>query len=1068
MSGKHALTFQDLVRRGQGAAFVGRTEEQTLFAETLEKPIDDPDRVLIFNLSGQGGMGKSYLARRFAETGRSHGQLVGWTDESERDAVETMRRLASDIGSSYFGTFVDIERKYRQKRQEVEADPEVPESVVEMLGRGAGRGGIRAARHIPALGLAFELLDEGVIGEQMGAMAAFVAKKFANKEDARLVREPLEVLTPAFLEGLERATRDSRVLLFFDTFEAVSSAAESWLYGCLSGRFGPVPPAITVVISGREPLDPNRWSDFHGVTAQLRLEAFEPSEAREYLRKKGIRDPAIADVILSLAGGIPLLLATLAAGSPGRPEDVGDATGTAVERFLKWMPEARLRTIALHGAIPRIVNQDTLGEVLDDDRAAEAFGWLASMPFVLERRHGHVYHDVVRQQMLSHIRAAAPAKWNELHRLLAAYYERAKSLRDADPGWIDDPEWQAAEAEVIYHSYVTERKYRGPAVARVLVALPSHPSFARSLCQSITSAEIDACVPESDRVGRVLTMAVTAFTDGARQDFDELVGSLLSASRAEQLKESVVPARLCQAQLSERAGDSAAAAEFYSQALAHDPNNLGLRLGRAIQRAELEEADGAIADLDAFIEGSGDDPAVSQHGIATLLALRSYLKRQQGDPEGARSDASEAIKRAPKTTAGYIALASILEHEGELVGALQEFDRAGELDPGDHWLLEAAASVADRADTADWKDRQLAALESNSRCEDCWQRFAAALSNRLSPTAAANALMAVSTQDPYAISHRARALRAFGEDDLAANEVRRVLTERDDIPPAWLVLGLIADKNDEPDEAIAAFTRAIALDPGNGLLYWLRGAVHANEGALLAAEADLGRSIELLPGRAASHLRRAYVRALLGRHDEASEDLRQADEIDEAASRSDKEPAKPRHLRASVLTELGRYDEAVEELKRVIEVGNGEPEGHVDLGLNRSYLGDWDAAVATFREVLDRGPSLHAQYNLVAAIARSRGIESARAELECLERLLEAADVEEGPREYALGGIAAMKGLVNEAVDHLRAAIQLLPEAAPWASRDPAWAGVRSHPDVQAVLKQRFAMRGTIAREEGR
>ncbi|MEK8172158.1 hypothetical protein NKH77_31500 [Streptomyces sp. M19] len=49
----------------------------------------------------------------------------------------------------------------------------------------------------------------------------------------------------------------------------------------------------------------------------------------------------MVDVILRLTGGLPVLVSMLAERQPSGPDEVGDPSGTAVERFLKWEPNRR-------------------------------------------------------------------------------------------------------------------------------------------------------------------------------------------------------------------------------------------------------------------------------------------------------------------------------------------------------------------------------------------------------------------------------------------------------------------------------------------------------------------------------------------------------------------------------------------------------------------------------------------------------------------------------------------------------------------------------------------------------
>jgi hypothetical protein len=91
--------------------------------------------------------------------------------------------------------------------------------------------------------------------------------------------------------------------------------------------------------------------------------------------------------------------------------DIGDPTGNAVERFLKWETDPERREIAKVAALPRALNQDVLTVITPAGKTAGLFGWLRGLPFVSQRGESWAYHDVVRAAMLRLRRAEAPIKW---------------------------------------------------------------------------------------------------------------------------------------------------------------------------------------------------------------------------------------------------------------------------------------------------------------------------------------------------------------------------------------------------------------------------------------------------------------------------------------------------------------------------------------------------------------------------------------------------------------------------------------------------------------------------------
>ncbi len=121
--------------------FVGRQEQLIAFRRSVT---DAEAETMIFAISGQGGVGKTTLLKEFRKIATECDRIAAYVDEGSAtnrvdDVPEALWRLAKDFesqNSAYkFEKFQERYRMYRQKRQELEADPEAPSGIASGIGR---------------------------------------------------------------------------------------------------------------------------------------------------------------------------------------------------------------------------------------------------------------------------------------------------------------------------------------------------------------------------------------------------------------------------------------------------------------------------------------------------------------------------------------------------------------------------------------------------------------------------------------------------------------------------------------------------------------------------------------------------------------------------------------------------------------------------------------------------------------------------------------------------------------------------------------------------------------------
>jgi hypothetical protein len=221
-----------ILKQRSQATFVGREAYLALFRQTLARSPELRD-YFIFNIWGQGGVGKSTLLRQFrklAEECETPPFATALTNDGETTVPEAMGRLAEQLEQQghKLTQFSERYKVYRQKKQELESDPEAPQGFSAFVGKAIAKGGLGLAKQIPGSGAVTPFLDEEAISSQAGEWTSYVAKKLTNKDEVRLINEPIETLTPVFLQDLGKVAESHPILLLFDVYERTSPFKQAW------------------------------------------------------------------------------------------------------------------------------------------------------------------------------------------------------------------------------------------------------------------------------------------------------------------------------------------------------------------------------------------------------------------------------------------------------------------------------------------------------------------------------------------------------------------------------------------------------------------------------------------------------------------------------------------------------------------------------------------------------------------------------------------------------------------------------------------------------------------------
>ena len=176
MSASTPPSLQDILRARQSEIFVGRDEQAGFFRADLALGPGDSRRRFVISISGQGGVGKTWLVRRFRKIADEAGAVTGCSDDSDKGVPAAMARIGAQFEErgQRLDAFADQYEVYQRRRREIEADPEAKGFAA--LGRRLGAGAVRSLRRVPVAGILAEFVEEDPPAKQGEALAAYVAQ----------------------------------------------------------------------------------------------------------------------------------------------------------------------------------------------------------------------------------------------------------------------------------------------------------------------------------------------------------------------------------------------------------------------------------------------------------------------------------------------------------------------------------------------------------------------------------------------------------------------------------------------------------------------------------------------------------------------------------------------------------------------------------------------------------------------------------------------------------------------------------------------------------------------------
>jgi tetratricopeptide (TPR) repeat protein len=942
-------SMQDIIRRRRASGFVGRTEQLGRFQENLALRADDPRHRFLFNVHGLPGTGKTFLLRQFQQVALDSGARCALVDERVADVPGAMAAIASQLRRQG-GRLRAFERRhqhYEQRLAALVADQRRLSGASLLLTRLALQFAQRLARGLPVVGLVADAVDADAAVETAENLHSLLTRALHSREDARLVLAPTEELTPLFVRDLRHVASRRPLALFFDDYEHTGSLLDAWLYDLVDGRpFGDLPGSLTITVAGRDPLDAHRWAGMLTEIVPMELRSFTDAEARQLLAGKGVDDEAVISAIFALSGRLPLLVATLAEGSPIDPAALVRPGGEAIEQFVRWQTDGR-GEVTMLAALPRWLDEDCLAALTGADEAAELYGWLRGLPFVLDREGVCRYHEVVRTRMLRLLRERSPMRWRRSHRKLADLHRdqrRGLELSDLE-GWADAT-WQRHALEETYHRLCAAPLATLPsALVGALHAYRTGRPLARLWAEMVRQAGEDADATGVARWGAELSAS-------AGRDEDCWTGfltALLDRASLEPAERALALGQRAECHVLDRRFDQALA--DFGQAVVMDPSNADLAVARGQALRIMGRYEEALRELDRAIELAPDSEVA--------IAYRGVILRRLGRFEESAADLSHAVALRPDD-------AWAVAHRGEthrLMGrsaeAIADFSEAVRLNPDYDWALASRGVVLRQVGRLDESRADLdRTVELSPDFEWAWaQRGITHRRAGRYDLAISDLTRAVELEPEYAraLADRGVTLRQVGRYEEAAADLDRAVG----LDPAnvWMRVnhGITLRQAGRYEAALASLDEAVARRPEDAWAVGNRGETLRLLGRDREALADLDRALELQPDRPWTLARRGEARRRLGDREGALADFDRALALDAGDGTA-------RFGRALLLLGGGRRSEAATELEAAVAAGRrslearpGDPAGLLRLAVYEAASGRPAAAPPLFREALERG-----------------------------------------------------------------------------------------------------------------
>ncbi len=253
-----------------------------------------------------------------------------------------------------------------------------------------------------------------------------------------------------------------------------------------------------------------------------------------------------------------------------------------------------------------------------------------------------------------------------------------------------------------------------------------------------------------------------------------------------------------------------------------------------------------------------------------------------------------------------------------------------------------------------------------------------------------------------------------GERDEALAAYERAIELDPDHGPAWVGRSGVKLARGDLDGALADIERALEISPRSGWFLAERGAVFVHRGDLQRARRDFDRAIVLAPGLAEPRRRRAKLRRRTGDLVGAQTDVERAIELSPG-------DASLWTLRGDLRTDVDLAG-ALADFDHALQLDPEHAQANLGRGVVRHRMGDLEGAIADVAVALERSPGNALVWTLRSGIRLEQG--DLRAAIADADRAIEL-DPEAATAWVQRGRARAAAGELTAALEDFDRAVEL-------------------------------------------